>query len=161
MGRKLVKDMSPEELEKERERNKRRNRQRKGYNNEKVKSWASRNPGYPKAWRDKHPRYQYRSENSALASVLRARLSRAIRKGYKSGSAVQDLGCSIEHLKAYLEGKFEPGMTWGNRGEWHIDHVRPLSSFDLADREQLLKACHYTNLQPLWAKDNLSKGAKQ
>lgn len=63
-------------------------------------------------------------------------------------------------LRAHLETRFLPGMTWENYGAWHIDHVRPLASFDLTDRAQLLQACHYTNLQPLWARDNRSKGAR-
>ena len=65
----------------------------------------------------------------------------------------------MEELKIYLESKFLPGMTWDNwsKDGWHIDHVVPLASFDLTNKEQFDKACHYTNLQPLWAKDNLSK----
>ena len=97
-----------------------------------------------------------------LSINLRSRLRIAINANYKSGSAVKDLGCSIDELKQYLESKFQPGMTWDNWtiDGWHIDHIKPLSSFDLTDRNQLLEACHYTNLQPLWAIDNLSKGAK-
>ena len=69
------------------------------------------------------------------------------------------MGCSISELKDYLESKFQVGMTWENHSQtgWHIDHIKPLSHFDLSDRDQFLQACHYTNLQPLWAKDNLSK----
>lgn len=92
---------------------------------------------------------------------ITTRLNTALRKGYKSGSAVRDLGCSIPELRAHLEAQFTEGMSWETYGlhGWHIDHIRPLASFDLTDREQLLTACHFTNLQPLWAKDNLSKGA--
>lgn len=94
-----------------------------------------------------------------LSRLMRNRLNMAIRNGQKAGSAISDLGCSILELRDYLESKFQPGMTWENhsREGWHIDHILPLASFDLSDREQLKKACHYTNLQPLWAKANLSK----
>ncbi len=51
-------------------------------------------------------------------------------------------------------------MSWDNYGEWHLDHIRPLSSFDIADRAQFLIAAHYTNYQPLWAADNISKGSR-
>lgn len=61
---------------------------------------------------------------------------------------------------SHLESLFKPGMSWENHGEWHIDHILPLASFDLTDEQQAAKACHYTNLQPLWASENMSKGAR-
>lgn len=102
--------------------------------------------------------------NFKLRFRLRTRLNHALKKGQKSGSAVSDLGCSISELKTHLETMFQSGMTWENWGKgknnWNIDHIIPLASFDLTDREQFLKACHYSNLQPLWEKDNLSKSNK-
>lgn len=97
--------------------------------------------------------------NSKIARRLRSRLSIAVNNNQKAGSAVRDLGCSIEQLKKHLESKFEPGMSWDNYGYWgwHIDHVVPLSAFDLNNPEQFKKACHYTNLQPLWSNDNFKK----
>lgn len=94
-----------------------------------------------------------------ISTILRSRLGKAIKDEFKIGSAIKDLGCSITELKRYLESKFLIGMSWDNYGleGWHIDHIKPLSAFDLSDRKQILEACHYTNLQPLWAKDNLSK----
>jgi hypothetical protein len=89
-----------------------------------------------------------------------ARLRAAIKGKHKSGSAVIDLGCSLAELIAHLEPLFTPGMTWETMGKWHIDHTRPLASFDLTVREQPLQACHWTNLPPLWQRDNLSKGAR-
>lgn len=94
-----------------------------------------------------------------IANRLRKRLSQAIKN---KSSHIKNLGCSIEFLIKYIENKFEDGMTWDNWGiyGWHIDHIKPLSSFDLTDPAQVKEACNYTNLQPLWAKDNLSKSNK-
>ena len=106
---------------------------------------------------------KYLSDTSnRLADNLRSRLRKAIKNNQKTGSAVDDLGCSIEELKIYLESQFQDNMSWDNYGlkGWHIDHIIPLASFDLTIEEEFKKACHYTNLQPLWAKDNLIKGAK-
>jgi hypothetical protein len=97
-----------------------------------------------------------------LATRLRQGLYKALRRNTKRGSAVQLLGCTIEELRRHIERQFLPGMKWENwsHSVWHIDHVRPFASFDLSDPNQLAQACHYTNLRPLWAFDNMSKGAK-
>lgn len=80
-------------------------------------------------------------------------------KGYTKRSKTFDLlGCSHDVFKAHIETKFVDGMNWDNYGEWHVDHIIPFAS---AKNEQEVAAlCHYTNLQPLWASDNLRKGAK-
>ena len=93
-----------------------------------------------------------------IAKNIRSRIYDALKGNFKSGSGVQDLGCSITDFQEYFISKFTGRMSWGNYGEWHIDHIVPLCSFDLTNREQFLKACHYTNLQPLWAEENLRKG---
>lgn len=109
-------------------------------------------------YKSKYIRNRYKTDSQfKIANILRSRLNKAIQFS-KTGSAVKDLGCSIEQLKIYLESRFVSGMTWDNYGEWHIDHIKPLASFDLTDYQQLKEACHYTNLQPLWAVDNLRKG---
>jgi hypothetical protein len=139
-----------------------------------CKAWRKANPerarAQTKAWRDANRekvrtwRARRRQEDVQfrLATVLRARLHNALCGNFKSGSAVRDLGCSIAELKAHLESQFEPGMTWDNWAVdgWHIDHIIPLAAFDLTDREQFKQACHYTNLRPLWAAANISKGAR-
>lgn len=132
-------------------------------NKEKIKI---RNKEYRKSNRNKINDYNLSRRKTdiqyKLNMSLRSRLNNALKRNQKSGSAVKDLGCSIDELKTYLESKFTPGMTWDNWSVdgWHIDHIKPLASFDLTDRKQLLEACHYTNLQPLWASDNLTKSDK-
>ncbi len=82
--------------------------------------------------------------------------------GAKEVDTVAYLGCSIAEAKAHIERHFLTGMTWENHGihGWHVDHVKPLASFDFTNPKQAYEALHYTNLAPLWARDNLSKGSK-
>ena len=87
-----------------------------------------------------------------------ARLKLKLPKGSMRHIAL--LGCRVSEFVEYLEAKFQPGMSWENRHLWHIDHIRPLSSFDLTVPVQCAQAFHYTNLQPLWAADNLRKGKR-
>jgi hypothetical protein len=119
----------------------------------------------PSTKETKNKRHKIRAStdiNYRLQMTLRSRLHTALKQNSKSGSAVKDLGCSITFLKTYIENRWLPGMSWNNwaMDGWHIDHIIPLSNFDLTNRNQLLAACHYTNLQPLWWYDNLSKGSK-
>ena len=124
-----------------------------GVNAERCRKWAKANPEKIQALR----------ERNRLANRLRSRLYSALRaKGLrkrKDCSAVRDLGCTIPELRDHLKNQFTPGMSWDNHGAWHIDHRQPLASFDLSDPDQVRKACHYTNLQPLWAPENQRKHA--
>jgi len=97
-----------------------------------------------------------------LKMQLRHRIYLALKvKGIsKSKRTMKLLGCTVEELWKHLESKFQPGMTKENYGKWHVDHIRPCASFDLTDPKQQSICFHYTNLQPLWAKDNIRKGAK-
>ena len=95
----------------------------------------------------------------AMRCRMRARTAKAIRdQGYPKKSKTSEmLGCSWEELIIFLSSKFVDAMTWENRHLWHIDHIIPLSS--AKSKEELIALCHYTNLQPLWAEDNLKKGS--
>ena len=77
---------------------------------------------------------------------------------HKHNKTFEIVGCTPEFLKEHLESKFIDGMSWENQGDWHIDHIIPLSS--AINEDEIIKLCHYTNLQPLWALDNMKKGSK-
>ena len=95
---------------------------------------------------------------------IRSRIKNALKdKAIKNYMKPLELfGASAEEVWNHLESQFKDGMTRynNNRKGWHIDHIKPISSFDLNNPEQLKKCCHYKNLQPLWWYDNLSKGKK-
>ena len=132
-------------------------------NQEKVnrdkKEWNRLNPDHRRRSRRKRNKTRYRTDvDFKIKVTLRNSLNRVLKTaGY---SSIVDLGCTVPEFKTYMERLFKPGMTWKNhsRTGWHIDHIRPLSNFDSSDATQMKLACHYTNLQPLWAHENLSKG---
>ncbi len=112
--------------------------------------WLKANP-------DKWRQYESRPKRK-LENILRVRLRKALKRGTKTGSAVRDLGCSIQEFRKYIESQFSPNMSWDNHGTlWQLDHKRCLASFDLSDREQLLQACNFSNFQPLLKSDHRLK----
>lgn len=146
------------------------------------KQWRESNPLYNKQWyeRKNFHRKSYLSKRKnkqlddswktfnpniiefekALSRRVRRRINEAFkRRGYViNGRTTQIIGCQIKELKNHLESQFKDGMSWENKSDWHIDHVIPLSF--AKDEKHLRWLCHYTNLQPLWAHDNLSKANK-
>lgn len=99
-----------------------------------------------------------------ISQNIRRRILAALKKKRKMDNTINLIGCSISSLMNYLESKFQYGMSWENHGfgdnKWHIDHIIPCVTFDLTKEEEQRKCFHYTNLQPLWQKENLSKGDK-
>ena len=97
-----------------------------------------------------------------IKSNLSSRLSDLIKNRGEGQRTVELLGCDKDTFLQHLESQFIEGMTWENYGlkGWHVDHIIPISSYDLTNEDEVKKACHYTNLQPLWWQDNLEKGDK-
>lgn len=123
-----------------------------------------------RASRLRNPQYQLDYKKRRRRESLQVRFAEAMRLvvwravsragGIKSDHALKLIGCTIPALIAHLESLFLPGMSWKERSRWHVDHVRPLASYDLTKPEDQRAAFHFTNLQPLWAFDNQSKGDK-
>ena len=110
---------------------------------------------------------EYECERKKIDPLYRAvrnvrnRARKAFKEGAFSKTTESLLQCSLANLKIHIESKFQDGMSWDNYGYtgWHVDHIIPLSSAN--SLEELEKLSHYTNLQPLWAVDNMIKGAKR
>jgi hypothetical protein len=129
----------------------------------KVKEWQNNNPDKVRGYHRKYKKNKSNSDlNFKIAGNLRIRVRKLLGRKTKVGSVIDKLGCSVSELRFYLEGKFKDGMNWENYGVhgWHIDHKIPLSFFDLTDKAQFSQACHYTNLQPMWAIENIKKSNK-
>jgi hypothetical protein len=115
-----------------------------------VRKWGRNNSQKRNAYRATKPSIK-------VVNGLRSRLRELV---LHRASHMNDLiGCTGQQLVAHLEAQFLPGMNWDNYGlfGWHVDHIRPCASFDFSDPEQQRQCFHYTNLQPLWAADNLRK----
>ena len=140
------------------------------YNQEYYKNNSERLKRYQKENKDtinknRALRHKERYKNDPtykLNCILRSRFRKAISKGFKYSSCIKYLGCSIEECRKHLESQFKEGMSWNNYGlkGWHIDHIKPCASFDLSDIKQQEECFNYTNMQPLWWYENLSKGSK-
>ena len=112
---------------------------------------------YQKQWKTN----KYRTDPIyQTMSRVRSRIYKGLKGHSKSAKTQELIGCTFEQLKVYLESNFPENMSWQNYSEWHIDHIRPISSFNLLDPEQQRQCFHYTNLQPLWMEDNLAKRDK-
>lgn len=115
-----------------------------------------------KIWYNNYKK-EHRNKNKIISNIRRG-IWGCIKGKQKKSQSIEYLGCTLEEFKIYLESIFKDGMSFKNYGEWHIDHIKPLCSFNFQDsnfEEELKMAWHYTNLQPLWAIENLSKGKTQ
>ncbi len=124
-----------------------------------ITEYTKANKEKIRTWRRQYQKEKYSTDiNYKLRRRLRLRIYQALCGRTKPDSVLNALGCTVDELRLHLEAQFQPNMTWDNYGRWHIDHIKPLVAFNLEDRQQFESACHYTNLQPLWAMDNLLKG---
>ncbi len=122
------------------------------------KRWAETKVKKRKYFRDYKRNREKTDILYKLIQRLRSRTRQAFFQDKKQKSTKQLLGAELIIVKQYIENKFVDGMFWDNHGKWHIDHIIPLSSGKTGS--EIEKLCHYTNLQPLWAEDNLRKGSK-
>lgn len=113
--------------------------------------WAKNNPDAYRAIRRKQKNLPW----NRMRENLRKRIAEMI-KGKASASS--SVGCDAITLRQHIETQFKPGMSWDNYGtEWHVDHMMPLAAAECVDH--LVRLNHFTNLQPLWAEENIRKGA--
>lgn len=123
------------------------------------RAWLQRNP---------HKRREYDQRYRATPrQLLLTRLGNRLRnllnknRSPKHSRTISFIGCSLPQLLNHIERQFRPGMNWGNRHLWHVDHIRPCASFDLTDPDQQRACFHFTNLRPLWKHLNQRKGANE
>jgi len=91
-----------------------------------------------------------------IVLIISNRVRKALKQDKKEGS-LEYLGCDINEFKQHIQTQFKEGMTWDNHGEWHIDHITPIK-YGNPTLEEVIERLHYTNTQPLWASDNMTKG---
>ena len=124
-------------------------------------NWKKNNPEKKnKLQRLYRKRRNARDPGFKLLANCRTQIHRVLKGNIKSKKTKELLGCTVEELKRHLSSKFIDNMSFENYGKWHVDHIKPCAKFDFTKPEEQVKCFHYTNLQPLWAIDNIKKGAK-
>ena len=120
---------------------------------------------YSKNHREELSAYQKKrmsTPEGKIIAILRTRLRNALKGELRAAPTLKLLGCSIKYFLLYIEKQFKPGMAWDNHAKfgWHLDHIKPIASFNMLDLEQQRACFHYSNLQPLWWQENLIKNGK-
>jgi hypothetical protein len=158
-----ARESNPRRKQQNLERNKRfyhKNKDKRKEYDKKYRFGKTRHKYLENKRKNSRKRYHNNIQNK-LGELLRVRLYTALKvQGIKKNNSTMELvGCSKEELIQHLESQFKDGMCWQNwsLNGWHIDHIRPVSSFDLSDPTQIKECFHFSNLQPLWAIENLQK----
>lgn len=126
-----------------------------------AKKWAKkRYQENPEGAKQAVRRQYYTNLNYRIAHHIKNRIRAVLKGKRKCAKTIALLGCSVEFLRIWITQKFQPGMSWENYGKWHLDHKTPCAWFNLEYPFQQRACFHYTNLQPLWALDNWSKGSR-
>lgn len=132
--------------------------QRRQYYEENRDKIALRERGRRKQRAEYMRRRRLNDTNAKLAEKIRMLHRRLIKR--TDTTTNYELGCDIDYYLQHVESLFQPGMTWDNTDEWELDHIRPLSNFNLENPEEFKKAIHYSNVRPLWREENRRKAAK-
>lgn len=167
---KIWRERHPDKVKEQRQKYKERHlekirKREKKYREENPEKVSFRKKRWRENNKEKIREYERRRAKEDMFYIISKRLRKRIRNALtggakKSAVTVELLGCTIEEFKKYFESKFTEGMCWEKISEIHIDHIKPCSSFNLKNEEEQRACFHYTNLQPLWAEDNLKKGSK-
>lgn len=156
--------LTPEQLRENKRQSFRRWREKNiEYARARVLDWKAKNPNHhARHTANKRSRWtDERRRRHTLETVIRQAIKRG--GGVKAARVAELLGCGVPEFMRYIEGLWLPGMSWDNWGNtlhhWQLDHIRPVSSFDLRDPVQQAACFHFSNYQPLWKLDNVRKGA--
>jgi len=169
--RKKWREENKEKMKQYRVKNKKKMKEYRLKNKEKIakqnKKWRIKNKDKMKIVKKKWNDNKYNTDIAyKITHLLRTRINHCLKNNNKSLSTMFLIGCEIDYLLYHIQEQFQDGMTWDNHGkgdkgkgmkEWHIDHIKPCASFNLSKPEEQQKCFHYSNLQPLWATENLKK----
>jgi len=124
------------------------------------KEWHNNNKDKMKAWANAYMKNRYRTDiHYRIKSLMNNRIRNYIR--LKTKPTLEFLGCSMEYFMKWTEYQFDENMNWSNMGSyWHFDHVKPCDSYDFSQENEILECYYWTNIRPLEARENMSKGAK-